>query len=252
VEPVVTFTDVGIRLPRKRRRKGAGRRSRIRRFAGEVQRDEVWRVRNFTAEIQPGESVALVGMRGAGQQALLRLAAGTLIPDEGTVHRKEPIIPMIEVAKALSRGLSVRQNIYYLGGLYGMSRDEMDEKLPGIVEFAGLKNSLDRYLMNAPFVVRQKLAWSVAMSTQARAFAIDQILVVGERAFRQECWTRVDQLREDGVTFLINSDSAKQYRRFCDRAWYLTEGGLAADTTVPAALDLLRAARQSNAEAGDA
>ena len=245
---IVEFHDAGIKMPRKRRRKGGGRRQRIRRLAGEVQRDEVWRVRHLTASVEPGEAVALVGLRGAGQQAILRLAAGTLRPDEGTVTRSTTIIPMIEIAKAMSRTLSLRQNIYLIAGLYGMSSDEVQDKLGSIVEFAGLQQVLDRYLQNVPFVVRQRLAWSTAMAVDARAYAIDQLLVVGDRDFRQECWSRLDRMREDGVTFLINSDSPKQYTRFCDRAWYLVEGELVADTDVDDALTRVRAARRAALE----
>ena len=245
LDAVVTFDNVGIRLPRRRRRKGGGKRQRIRRFAGEVQRDEVWRVRGLTARIDAGESVAIVGMRGSGQQALLRLAAGTLLPDEGTVRRSMTVIPMIEIARAFSRVLSVRQNIYFLGGLFGMSHDEVEEKLPSIVAFADVQPILDRYLAKAQFHVKQRLAWTIALSTDAHAYAIDQILVVGDRDFRQRCWTRMDERREEGATFLINSDSPKQFRRFCDRALYLADGTLAADTTVDDALARLREARQS-------
>lgn len=245
---IVMLDDAGIKMPRKRRRKGGGRRQRFRRLAGEMQRDEVWRVRHLTANVEPGQSIALVGLRGAGQQALLRLAAGTLRPDEGRVTRSTTVIPMIEVARAMSRTLSLRQNIYLIAGLYGMSNDEVQEKLGNIVEFAGVGAVLDRYLQNVPFVVRQRLAWSTAMAMNARAYAIDQILVVGERDFRQACWSRIDQMREDGVTFIVNSDSSKQYTRFCDRAWYLVDGMLVADTDVADALAQLRAARRAGSD----
>lgn len=245
LEAVVRFTDAGVRLPRRRRRKGGGRRQRIRRFAGEVQRDEVWRIRNLTVDVRPGESIALVGLRGAGQQAILRLAAGSLIPDEGTVQRSTQIIPMIEMARAFSRLFSVRQNIYYLGGLFGMSADEITEKLPSIVAFADVQPILDRYLVKAQFHVRQRVAWSVAMATEAQAYAVDQLLVVGDREFREVCWAKVEELRASGVTFLVNSDHARQYRRFCDRAWYLADGILVSDTNVDDALAQLREARQA-------
>lgn len=245
LDAVVTFTDAGIRMPRRRRRRGGGKRQRIRRFAGEVKRDEVWRIRHFTASINPGESVAIVGMRGAGQQALLRLAAGTLLPDEGTVQRSRTVIPMIEMARAFSRVLSVRQNIYYLGGLLGMSQDEVNEKLPSIVAFADVQPILDRYLAKAQFHVKQRLAWTIALATDADAYAIDEILVVGDQDFRQKCWTRMDERRAEGATFLINSYSARVFRRFCDRALYLADGTLGADTSVEDAVARLRQARQT-------
>jgi len=175
----------------------------------------------------------------------LRLAAGSLIPDEGSVQRSTTIIPMIEMARAFSRFLSVRQNIYYLGGLFGMSTDEITEKLPGIVAFSGVQPILDRYLVKAQFHVRQRVAWSVAMATEARAFAVDQLLVVGDREFREVCWAKVDELRAAGVTFIVNSESPRQYRRFCERAWYLADGTMVADTSVDEALARLREARQA-------
>lgn len=244
LEAMVAFDDAGVRMPRRRRRKGGGGRQRLRRIAGEVKRDEVWRLRHATFTVGEGESLAVVGGRGSGREALLRLAAGTLMPDEGSVRRREAVVPMIEVAAALSRTLTVRQNIYVVAGLLGMTPDEITEKLGEIVIFSGVDPILDKYLGAAPRLTRQRLAWSIAMSTDARAYAIDQLLVLGQRDFRQQCWTRVDRKREDGVTFLLASDSLKQFSRFCDRAVLLEDGAVVADTTVKEAVARLRAAKR--------
>lgn len=245
---MVDFRDAGIRMPRRRRRRGDGRRQRLRRIAGEVKRDEVWRLRHATFDVAEGSSVAIVGGRGAGQEALLRLAAGTLIPDEGAVRRRVPVIPMIDVARSLARTYTVRQNIYVVGGLLGMTPDEVTEKLGAIVEFAGVDGIVDKYLGAAPPVVRQRLAWAITMATDARAYAVSQVLIVGERDFRQQCWTRVDEKRDDGVTFLLASDSPKQFRRFCDRAIYLESGIVVAQTSVPEAIARLRESRRRDPE----
>lgn len=247
-DAVVEFSNVSIRMPRHRRRRGSGRRQKLRRIAGEVRRDEIEALTDVSFRIEPGESVAVVGPKGPGRQALLRLAAGTLRPDEGTIRRSRPIVPMIEVARAFARMYTIRQNIYIVGGLLGMTPQEIERQLPQIAERAGVSNMLGRYLNAAPPTVRQKLAWTIAMSVNADAYAIDQTLVVGERAFRQEAWTHVDQLREQGATFIISSDSPKQFRRFCDRALYVADGRLVADTTVPEALAAMRAARQAARE----
>jgi len=242
--PIVAFDDVGVRMPRRRRRKGDGRRQRLRRIAGEVKRDEVWRLRHASLEVREGESVAIVGGKGSGREALLRLAAGTLVPDEGKVSRRVPVIPMIDVARVLNRRYTVRQNIYIVGAFLGMTPDEVAEKMGWIVSFSGVDAVLDRYLGQAPPVTRQRLAWSIAMATDARAYAIEQVLIVGERDFRQQCWTHVDKKREEGVTFLLASDSPKQFRRFCDRAVLLGEGHVVAETTVADAIARLREMRR--------
>lgn len=244
LDAIVAFEDAGVRLPRRRRRKGDGRRQRLRRMAGEVQRDEVWRLRHATFTLGEGESVAIVGGRGSGREALLRLAAGTLVPDEGRVRRRVPVVPMIELARSLNRRYTVRQNIYIVGGHVGMTPAEVGEKLGWIASFAGVEGILDKYLGTTPGVVRQRLAWSIAMATDARAYAIEQVLIVGEREFRQRCWTHVDLKREDGVSFLLASDSPKQFRRFCDRAVLLDAGEVLAQTTVPDALARMRDLRR--------
>lgn len=249
LDAVVEFSNVSMRMPRRRRRRGSGRRQRLRRIAGEVRRDEIEVLSGISFTVQPGESVAIVGPKGPGRQALLRLAAGTLRPDSGTVRRSRPIVPMIEVARAFNRMYTIRQNIYIVGGLLGMTPEDVESNLPQIAEQAGVTNMLGRYLQVAAPIVRQKLAWSIAMSVDADAYAIDQTLVVGDRPFRQQAWTHVDRLREQGATFLLSSDSPKQFRRFCDRALYIADGRLIADTSVPEALAAMRQARQAAREA---
>ena len=76
---MVRFDDAGVRLPKRQRRGGGGRRQRLRRFAGEVRREEVWEIRHASFEVAEGESLAVVGHVGSGREELLRLAAGTLL-----------------------------------------------------------------------------------------------------------------------------------------------------------------------------
>ena len=116
---VAEFGGAGVRLPRRQRRRGAQRRNRIRRIAGDVARDEVWFLRDATMSVAAGESVVVVGHQGSGRDQLLRLAVGTLMPDEGTVRRSMPIVPVMNLGGAFSRRYTVRQNIYLLGGLLG-------------------------------------------------------------------------------------------------------------------------------------
>jgi ABC-2 type transport system ATP-binding protein len=194
--------------------------------------------------VNKGESVAIVSAKPLMRTSLIRLAAATLIPDSGSVTRTERVVPMIAIGRAMGPTFTIRQNAYLVGALLGMSPEELTEKLPSIIEFAELGSHLDRHLRGAPPSSRQRLAWSIAMAVEADVYAIDQTLVVGSLEFRQKCWSAVDTLRENGATFLVSSDGAKQYRRFCDRGLYFDQGVLIADTTVPQALALAREARR--------
>ena len=248
LDALLRFEKVALRLQRNRRRKGSGRRHRLRRLAGETKRDEVSVLQDLTFEMKPGESLAVLSRRDMEQESVLRLASGTLLPDEGRVLRSASVLPMIKVAAVFGGGYTIRQNIYIVGGLLGLTVDEVREFLPSIAEFAGVDQILDKYLRNAPGGTRHRLAWALATTVPARAFAVHHALVVGEREFRQKCWTRMDSMREDGVSFLITSDSLKQFRRFCDRAILIDSGTLVAEGDVGSVVSQYRTLRKLSRE----
>lgn len=241
---IVEVSNVSLSMPRTKRRQGSGRKHRLLRIAGETSRSMIPILDNVSFTISPGDSVAIVSGKPLLRTSLTRLVAGTLNPDSGSVVRSERVVAMIGIARAMGASFTLRQNAYLVGGLMGMTQEELTEKIPGIIKFADLGNYLDRYLRVAPSNARQRLAWSLAMAIDARVYAIDGTLVVGELEFRKKCWTAIDALREEGATFLISSHGGKHYRRFCDRGLYFDQGALIADTTVSKALALARKTRQ--------
>lgn len=240
LDAALQFDGVGVRLPKVKRRKVGQSHNRLKRIRGDVARDEVWFVRDATFDVRPGEALAIVGHLGSGRDELLRLAAGTLLPDEGTVRRSTLVVPMIGLGGALNGGFTVRQNIHLLGGLLGMTQREIVDRLPTIVERADVAKVLDKFLGDSSRLMRGRLAWSIAMATQAQAFAISQALTVGQPAFQQQCWEIIEERHAAGVTFLAVSDKPSELKRFCDRAILIDKGRILADTSVEHALELLR------------
>lgn len=241
----VEFDHVSLALPKRKRRQGGGRRQRLRRLAGETRREEFPALSDATFAVATGESVLVLGARSAHRRALLRLAAGTLLPDSGSVVRRFPWIPMIDLARTLGRGFTVRHNIYLLGGLLGMTPAEVTDRVAAIAETAGLTQKLDRHLGQAPASVRQKLAWATAMATDAQAYAIDEVLAVGEPAFRERCFAHVSELRARGVTFLVATDTPRQLDAVFDRALYIDEESRVHSLDVDAGIERMRAARRA-------
>ncbi|MSO26711.1 MAG: ATP-binding cassette domain-containing protein [Candidatus Nanopelagicales bacterium] len=242
----LVFDGVGILIPKKKRRQGGGRRHRLRRFAGEQSRTGSWVLRGVSSRIEAGESVAVLGLKNSGRTELLRLAAGTLIPDEGSVMRSDQVLPMIGLGRAFDRGFTVRQNIYLLGGLLGMNPNEVEVALPEIVETAGITSNIDKYLGGASALTRQKLAWTIAMATGANIFAVDEMLVVGDPEFRARCFAHVQHLKTSGATFLVATDVPRKFDGFFDRAIVLHDGGVVADGAFADGLALLRELRLAN------
>lgn len=235
LDAMVQFEGVGIRMPRARRRKVP---SRIRRFAGEASPEQVWRLRDVSLSVAPGQAVAILGRRSSGREALLRLAAGTLIPDEGRVLRQAKVVPMIDVAAAMARNMTVRQNIYVIGGLLGLTPSAMGDRIPQIAQLAGLQGQLERSL--APLTNRQvnRLAWSIGVMTGERAFAIDKTHIGEDPDFLPTVKERMTQMRAEGVTFLVASDSPGRFLDDWDRAIVLEGGSILADTSLEEALVL--------------
>lgn len=245
---VVAFTNVSLAMPKSTRRGGAGKRKRLRRFAGETRRQEIEFFHDLSLSIAPGESVALVGGRSAVRQAILRLAVGTLTPDAGSIARSQHIVPMIETARSFGRNFTVRQNAYLVGGLLGMSPEQVADRLDWILSESGLEGVADKPLKGGSAAMRQRLAWAVTMATESQAFAIDQTLVVGQPEYRNRCWTHVEARRAQGATFILSTDTPKVYERFVDRALVFSEGRIVADTDIGSAIEIVRETRQRTRE----
>ncbi len=234
------FDDVRLTMTRRRRRRGQGRADRLRRLAQDTRKvtEEVFTGLSLTVE--PGEAVALIPRdRRSMTVEFIRLAAGTLIPDHGHVHRRDLVIPILRRAGLVNARLTVRQNIFVVGILLGMSPEEINERMDWIVTTAGLGKALDGYARACPPELRRRIVWTTSMAAQARAYATQGSLIVGDEAFREVGWAHVEKLREDGVTFLVAGQNARVLERFCTRALVLGEGGIVFDGTVSAALDLV-------------
>ena len=241
-DAAVAFEGVGLWMPKSRRRAGGGRRHRLRRLAGEVQRTRSWVLRQASAHVDAGEIVAVVGTRNSGRESVLRLAAGTLLPDAGRVVRNQSVIPILSLARCLDRRLTTRQNIYLIGGLLGMTPNQVSAHLDGIVDGSGVRSILDKHLGGTATPIRQRLAWHVAMATEGRAFAIEQVVGAATTSVQDQAWSQVQARASQGAAFLIVSDDERRLRSCCTRAWYLEEGMLE-EMDVSAALTRLRQAR---------
>ena len=248
LDVMVEFEHVGIRMPRARKRKVP---SKIRRFAGQASPEQVWRLRDITLSVPAGQALAILGRRNSGKEALLRLAAGTLIPDEGHVRRQAKIVPMIDVAAAMARNMTVRQNIYVIGGLLGITPKVMGDLIPKVAHLAGLQGQLEKTL--APLTNRQinRLAWSIGVMTGDRAYAIDKTHIAEDPDFAPTVKERMTHMRAEGVTFIVASDRPELFLDNWDRAIVLEQGAIVADTSLAEATALFEQLGGSDAEDQD-
>ena len=235
-DPAIEVRDLGVRFRRNRR----GRRSFKDLFADSSRRSkpgEFWALRNVSFDVQPGESIGVVGRNGQGKSTLLKLVAGVLLPDEGEVRVHGGVAPLIEITGGFVGDLTVRENVRLTAGLHGMSRAEVSRRFDGIIDFAELHESIDTPYKHLSNGMKVRLAFSVVSQLEEPILLVDEVLAVGDKAFREKCYTRIDELLADGRTLFFVSHSERDLRRFCRRGLYLDRHRLALDAPIDEVLD---------------
>ena len=224
----ITVTDAGIRFRRNRR----SRRNFKDLFAGRNRRtlsSEFWALRNVSFTVQPGEAIGVVGRNGQGKSTLLKLVAGVIIADEGTVEVHGGVAPLIEITGGFVDDLTVRDNVYLTAGLHGMKRAEIAERFDEIVAFAEIGDFLDTPYKHLSSGMKVRIAFSVVSRLEEPVILVDEVLAVGDKAFKEKCYRRIEELLAGGRTLFFVSHNEKDLRRFCTRGLYLDKGTLVLD-----------------------
>ena len=235
-ELAIQVRGLGVRFRRNRR----GRRSFKDLFAGSSRRSrpgEFWALRDVSFDVRPGESIGVVGRNGQGKSTLLKLVAGVLLPDEGAVTVHGGVAPLIEITGGFVGDLTVRENVRLTSGLHGMPRAEIARRFDGIIEFAELEDFVDTPYKHLSNGMKVRLAFSVVSQLEEPILLVDEVLAVGDKAFREKCYKRIDELLAEGRTLFFVSHSERDLRRFCTRGLYLDKGRLAMDASIDEVLD---------------
>jgi ABC-2 type transport system ATP-binding protein len=234
--PVISVRGAGIRFKRNRR----ASRSFKDLFAGGQRRrraDEFWALRDVSFDVRPGEAIGVVGRNGQGKSTLLKLVAQVMLPDEGQVRVGAGVAPLIEITGGFVGDLTVRDNVYLTAGLHGMSRAEIRDAFDEVIAFAEIGDFVDTPYKHLSSGMKVRIAFAVISRLDEPVILVDEVLAVGDKAFREKCYRRIEELLAGGRTLFFVSHSDKDLRRFCDRGLYLDGGRLVLDGTIEAALD---------------
>jgi ABC-2 type transport system ATP-binding protein len=236
VRPVIEVKDAGIRFRRNR----LSRRNFKDLFAGSERRtraDEFWALRHVSFSVAPGEAIGVVGRNGQGKSTLLKLVAEVMLPDNGTVEVREGVAPLIEITGGFVDDLSVRDNVYLTAGLHGMKNQEIAKQFDEIIEFAGIGDFLDTPYKHLSSGMRVRIAFAVISRLDEPILLVDEVLAVGDKAFKEKCYRRIDEMLAGGRTMFFVSHNEKELRRFCTRGLYLDKGALVLDASIDEVLD---------------
>jgi ABC-2 type transport system ATP-binding protein len=229
--PVISVNDVGIRF----RRNNKGRRTFKDLFGSKKRRsrpNEFWALRHVSFDVHEGEAIGVVGRNGQGKSTLLKLVATVLIPDEGSIHVNAGVAPLIEITGGFVDDLTVRDNVALTAGLHGMSKKQIADKFDNIIEFAEIEDFLDTPYKHLSSGMKVRLAFAVVTSLEEPVLLVDEVLAVGDKAFRNKCYVRIEEMLAQGRTLFFVSHNERDLKRFCTRGLYLDKGALKLDAPI--------------------
>jgi lipopolysaccharide transport system ATP-binding protein len=184
-----------------------------------------WGLREIDFTVAPGEWFGVIGPNGAGKTTLLQTLAGVLVPTRGRVVTAGKVSSLIELTAGFHRELTGRQNLLLQGVLLGMRRREVRERLDEIMAFSGLtREVLDEPLRMYSAGMGLRLGFSLAVHTNPAVLLVDEVLAVGDEAFRLRCAQKVEELRGRGCAVLMVSHDLDLVGERCDRAGLLEAG----------------------------
>ena len=196
----------------------------MKRLKGEYQIAEFWADRNISFTLEKGEMLGIIGANGAGKSTLLKAVAGIMEPTEGYVKRSGNIAALLELASGFDGDLTVRENAYLRGAMLGYTRKFMDETYDRIIDFAELHDFQDRPFRQLSSGMKSRLAFSIASLVQPDILILDEVLSVGDGAFRKKSEKKMKEIISGGAATILVSHSVGQVQSLCTKVLWLDHG----------------------------
>ena len=188
-----------------------------------LRKAEFWANTGISFELRRGECLGLIGHNGAGKTTLLKMLNGLIKPDTGSITMRGQVGALIALGAGFNPILTGRENVFIAGSVLGLKKREIAAKYDEIVEFAELEGFMDSPVQNYSSGMQVRLGFAVATAMNPDVLLVDEVLAVGDAAFRNKCYERVASLLEDSAVILVTHNMA-HIGRICNRALVLDHG----------------------------
>jgi homopolymeric O-antigen transport system ATP-binding protein len=185
--------------------------------------DEFWAVNDVSFELKRGECLGLIGPNGAGKTTLLKMLNGLIKPDKGRITMRGRVGALIALGAGFNPILSGRENIYINASVLGLTKKETDGKIDEIIEFAGIEGFIDTPVQNYSSGMQVRLGFAVATAIEPEILLLDEVLAVGDMAFRIKCYNRIGRLQKNAATILVTHD-VSYLSTVCNRILFMSRG----------------------------
>lgn len=185
---------------------------------------EFWADKEITFSLKEGDMLGIIGTNGAGKSTILKAISGIMQPTEGKIKRQGTIAALLELGSGFDKELTVRENTYLRGAMLGYTRKFMDDTYEDIIDFAELKEFQDLPFKQLSSGMKSRLAFSIASLVKPDILILDEVLSVGDGAFKKKSEAKMREIISGGTTTILVSHSIKQIRSLCNKILWLNKG----------------------------
>ena len=196
----------------------------MRKLTGRYKVVDFWADRHITFSLNEGDMLGIVGTNGSGKSTLLKAVSGIMEPTEGRIARKGRVVALLELASGFDGDLTVKENAYLRGAMLGYTRAFMDETYPCILGFSELREFEDRPFKQLSSGMKSRLAFAIASLVKPEILILDEVLSVGDGAFRAKSEEKMREIITGGATTILVSHSTAQVRSLCNKVLWLDKG----------------------------
>jgi len=192
-------------------------------FSGKEPKKLIFALKNLSFDAYSGEIVGIIGDNGSGKSTLLRIIAGIYYPDGGRVIAKGKVISLINLIIGLKERLTMKENIFLIGSLFGMSQEEIKKEFNNIVKFSELKEFINTKIYQFSAGMMQRLVFSIAISARPDIMLLDEVFEVGDEDFKKKSVDKIKEIVEGGACVVLVSHDLSLVEKYCDRVVWIKE-----------------------------
>ena len=196
----------------------------VRHLSGKYHVEEFWADKHVTFKINEGDMLGIIGTNGAGKSTLLKAVSGIMKPGEGKITTHGRIAAILELTSGFDGDMTVRENTFLRGAMLGYTKSFMIEKYNEIIEFAELEEFQEYNFNQLSSGMKSRLAFAIACLVDPDIIILDEVLSVGDGAFRVKSGQKMAQILDTGVTGILVSHAVPQVRELCNKILWLDHG----------------------------
>ncbi len=196
----------------------------FRKMKGTYYVESFWADKEINFTLDKGDMLGIIGTNGAGKSTLLKVISGVMEPTKGYIRRKGSVSSLLELGGGFDASLTVRENTFLRGAFLGYTRQFMNEKYDEIISFAELEEFQDYLFNQLSSGMKSRLAFSIASLLQPDILVLDEVLSVGDGAFRKKSEAKMLEIIRNGATTILVSHSLVEVRRLCNKILWLHRG----------------------------